>query len=194
MGTFGFAALRVARPHRDEKPVARESQTLSAVADTVAFLRAVTPFRQLDDDGLFTLAGRMRQEMIPAGGTLVREGEWGSTMFVIREGTLIISKAVSGNVEKVLVHMKQGEFLGEMSLFSRRRRSASVRAFTNAVVLILYRDGLIDLFERRPRSALRILMAIVEEFSNRLSNTDDMVAEVTRWGFEATGLSVELDD
>jgi len=33
---------------------------------------------------------------------------------------------------------------------------------------------------------------MVKEFSNRLSNTDEMLAEVTRWGLEATGLDEDL--
>ena len=68
-------------------------------------------------------------------------------MFVIRSGTLVVSKGVSGHVENVLVHMTRGEFFGEMSVFSRRRRSASVRALTDSVVLTLDREAIPSLLE-----------------------------------------------
>src|SRR5437660_3032063 len=112
-------------------------------------------------------------------------------MFVIRSGTLVVSKGVSGHVENVLVHMKRGEFVGEMSV-SRRRRSASVRALTDSVVLTLDREAIPSLLEKDRDSALRLLTVMVKEFSNRLSNTDEMLAEVTRWGLEATGLDEDL--
>ena len=161
---------------------------MASLPATLMFLRDVALFRSMDDAGLAVLAGRLREEVVPAGHTLVREGESGNRMFIIRDGTLIVSKAVSDRVEKVLVHMKHGEFFGEMSLFTRRRRSASVRALTDSVVLALDRDGLAHLIETHPKSALALLSTMVEEFSNRLSNTDEMVAEVTRWGLLATGL------
>lgn len=187
--TFGFAVVLASR---SAEALSRRSRPIESVSSTMAFLRDVALFRNMDDEGLAVLAGRMLEENIPAGATLVHEGEEGNRMFVIRDGILIVSKAVSGEVEKVLVHMKHGEFFGEMSLFTRRLRSASVRALTDAVVLTLDRDGLAYLLETHAKSALSLLTTMAEEFSNRLSNTDELLAEVTRWGLAATGLEGEV--
>jgi len=190
--TFGFAVVLPFRPSTTAAALA-ESRPITSVPATMTFLRDVALFRYLDDQGLAALAMSMREENVPAGATLIREGEVGRRMFVIRDGTLIVSKGVSDKVEKVLVHMKHGEFFGEMSLFTRRLRSASVRALTDAVVLTLDREGLDRLVDTLPRSALSLLISMAEEFSNRLSNTDEMLADVTRWGLAATGIDDEVE-
>lgn len=192
LGTFGFAVIHAGREAHQDGPGGADARGVSPVTEIVRFLRDVPLFRELDDKALAVLAARMSEETIPAGATLVREGDWGSRMFVIRSGTLVVSKGVSGHVENVLVHMKRGEFFGEMSVFSRRRRSASVRALTDSVVLTLDREAIPSLLEKDRDAALRLLTVMVKEFSNRLSNTDEMLAEVTRWGLEATGLDEDL--
>jgi len=66
---------------------------------------------------------------------LFREGDRGDEMFIVRRGTILISKSVTGKVEQVLVRVEPFDFFGEMSLFDgsprpppprpRRRSSCS---------------------------------------------------------------------
>jgi CRP-like cAMP-binding protein len=165
-----------------------------APAGTAAFLRGLGLFHELSDAELDSLAGRMRERALRVGEALVREGDPGEEMFFVRRGRLVISKGVTGRVEKVLARVGPGDFFGEMSLIGRRRRSATVRAETEAEVLALGRASLEHLIDASPRAGLSLMMAMVREFCERLSNTDDLVAEVTRWGLEATGLDRELGE
>ncbi len=61
-------------------------------------------------------------------------------MYLVRRGTLIISKAVTGKVDQVLARFGPGEFFGEMGLFDRSPRSATVQADTDATLLALDRQ------------------------------------------------------
>jgi CRP-like cAMP-binding protein len=104
---------------------------------------------------------------------------------------VVVSKAVTGKVEQVLARVAPGDFFGEMSLFDRFPRSATVQAETDAALLELDRGALRTLTRESPRAAAAFFEALVHVFIERLRASGDLVAEVTRWGLEATGLDVE---
>jgi len=164
---------------------------MTSSADTIAFLRDVRLFRSLGEAELGSLARNLRDVSLKKGQVLVREGEHGDEMFIVRRGVLIVSKAVTGNVEQVLTRLGVGEFFGEMSLFDRAPRSATVQADSDATLLALDRDRLHELIDVNPRAGALLMHALVEVFIERLRASSDLVAEVTRWGLEATGLDVE---
>jgi CRP-like cAMP-binding protein len=94
-------------------------------------------------------------------------------------------------VEQVLARIGPGDFFGEMALFDRSPRSATVQADTDVALLVLDRAALARLTEDSPRAAAAFFQALVHVFIERLRASGDLVAEVTRWGLEATGLDVD---
>jgi CRP-like cAMP-binding protein len=163
---------------------------MSRSAD-VAFLRTVTVFKDLADPHLVALALRLRERRLKKGEVLFREGDQGQELFLIREGTVVVSKPVVGRVEQVLARIGPGEFFGEMSLFDQAPRSATVQAETEAVLLCLDRESLHQLVEISPRAAAAFFFEMVQVFVTRLRESGNLVAEVTRWGLEATGLDLD---
>jgi len=157
----------------------------------VSFLRTVSLFRELAEPHLLSLASRLRERKLRKGEVLFREGDAGQEMFLIRSGSIIISKPITGRVEQVLARMGPGEFFGEMSLFDRAPRSATVQADADTVLLCLDRESLQQLVEVSPRAAAAFFGSLVQAFIHRLRESGNLVAEVTRWGLEATGLDVE---
>jgi CRP/FNR family transcriptional regulator, cyclic AMP receptor protein len=160
-------------------------------SDIGSFLAGLPVFRGVGAPDLEALVGRLRERHLRKGQVLFREGEVGHEMFFVRRGTLVVSKTVSGQVEQVLARMGPGEFFGEMSLFDGAPRSASVQAEADALLLVLDRDNLQRFTAANPSAAAAFLHAVVLIFIERLRRSDDLVAEVTRWGLEATGLDVE---
>ncbi|PYN06228.1 MAG: hypothetical protein DME02_16675 [Candidatus Rokuibacteriota bacterium] len=160
-------------------------------SDTLAFLRSVRLFRNIEAPELGVLADSLRERALKRGQVLLREGDTGDEMFLVRSGSLVISKAVTGRVEQVLARVGPGDFFGEMALFDRSPRSATIQADTDAVLLILDRPALTKLTEVNPRAAAAFFESLVLIFIERLRASGDLVAEVTRWGLEATGLDVE---
>ena len=49
----------------------------------------------------------------------------------------------------------------------------------------------VQLIEQNPRAATAFFTQLVLVFIKRLRDSSDLVAEVTRWGLEATGLNVD---
>ncbi|MBI4240794.1 MAG: cyclic nucleotide-binding domain-containing protein [Candidatus Rokubacteria bacterium] len=155
------------------------------------FLRSVSLFKEIAEPHLGTLSRRLRERRLRKGEVLFREGDPGQELFLIREGSVVISKPVMGRVEQVLARLGPGEFFGEMSLFDQSPRSATVQAEMETVLLSLDRDNLHQLIEVSPSTAAALFYQLVRVFIQRLRDTGSLVAEVTRWGLEATGLDIE---
>jgi CRP/FNR family cyclic AMP-dependent transcriptional regulator len=167
------------------------SSPAPARADTVQFLRTVSVFREIAEPHLVALAYRLRERRLKKGELLFREGDPGDEMYLVREGTVVISKPVLGRVEQVLARLGAGDFFGEMSLFDRSPRSATVSAESDVALLCLDREGLHQFIEASPRAAADFFYQMVQVFTARLRESGNLVAEVTRWGLEATGLDLD---
>jgi CRP-like cAMP-binding protein len=162
-----------------------------SAADTRAFLRDVRLFKDVAAPELDTLGRNLRERSLRKGQVLFREGDPGEEMYVVERGTIVVSKNVTGRVEQVLARIGPGDFFGEMSLFGQSPRSATVQAETDAALLVLDRETVRRLTEQSPRAAAALFEGLVHVFIARLRASGDLVAEVTRWGLEATGLDVE---
>jgi CRP-like cAMP-binding protein len=112
--------------------------------------------------------GRLYQD----GETIVRQGEVGDCMYVIQQGKVeVVQDADGGDV--ILAVLSEGDFFGEMAIFERQARSATVRAHGEARVLTVDKRTLMRRFQKDPSLALRML----ETMSHRIRDLD---AELTQ--------------
>jgi len=94
-----------------------------------------------------------------AGRDLCREGEPGSTCFILLEGDLdILRWAHTRN--RLLATIHASSILGQMALVSNSPRSATVRARTDVVVLELSRTIFEQLLETADPHALRLQLQV----------------------------------
>ena len=158
------------------------------------FLRTVRPLARFTDAEVAPLAASMRERHLRPGQILAKEGARGSEMFFVREGTLEIVKGVTGGtggIEQVVARIGAGEFVGEMALFDRRPRSATIRAESDAALLVLDRNAVQVLVNISPATAAAFLRALSEEFIGRLRRSNQLIAELTCAVLEASGFEVE---
>ena len=113
-------------------------------------------------------------------------------MFFIRSGAILVSKKVSGRVEQILNRFEPGASFGEMSVFGdEAKRTATIQAEIETALLALDRESLNQFIEANPRDAARFFQEMARVLIRRLLQSSQLVAEVTRWGLEATGLDAE---
>jgi CRP-like cAMP-binding protein len=161
------------------------------VAAAGEFLRTVRPLARFADADLAPLAAHMRERRLRPGQVLAKEGACGTEMYFVRRGTLAIVKRITGGVEQIVARIGAGEFVGEMALFDRRPRSATMRAETEVELLVLDRKAVAALVNMSPGAAAAFLRALSEEFIERLRRSNQLIAELTCAVLEATGFKVE---
>ncbi len=110
-----------------------------------------------------------------AGEVVVREGERGHTMFVVRSGQVRISKRVRAG-ERTLAVLGPGEFFGEMAVLSGRPRSATATAQSELTLLELDEKR----FDAMIRSQAEIAARIMKKLARRLDEADSLIVTLTR--------------
>ncbi|HEY3592742.1 MAG TPA: serine/threonine-protein kinase, partial [Polyangiaceae bacterium] len=75
-----------------------------------------------------------------SGATVVREGDVGDSAFIIVKGTCIAYRVDGDGSEVVLREMGPGDVFGETAVLSNKPRTASVRATTNLLVMVVTAD------------------------------------------------------
>ena len=190
--SLGFAIIKQDPPSNDSLDPPPGTHVEPIPAETASFLAMVPLFSGFSRKEIGLLAEHMTLRRLWRGQVLFNEGDRGEEMFLVHDGTIVISKEVTGKAEEVLAVMAPGDFFGEMNVFGGRRRSATARAETDAELLGLDHRTLQHLVARSPRAGVTFFTAMVQEFGKRLDRTDNLVAEVTRWGLEATGLDEDF--
>jgi CRP-like cAMP-binding protein len=101
---------------------------------------------------------------------IVKEGEGGDFMFVIVEGKVkVLLKR--GEKEIVLATLEKGNFFGEMGLFGRKSRSATVEALTDLRLVKVTKKDLKRLSKTNPRLLSEFAMGLCTELCRRVSRT-----------------------
>lgn len=106
------------------------------------------------------------------GEIIVRQGEVGDCMYVIQEGQVEVIAEEDGE-EIHLAVREEGEFFGEMAIFDRDVRSATVRAQGQVRALTVDKKNFLRRIHADPALAFRI----VETMSRRLR---ELQAELTQ--------------
>ena len=109
------------------------------------------------------------------GEVVFRQGDEGTCLYVIQEGELEIVREEAGR-ETVLRVAGKDELVGEMAIFQREVRSATVRARGRARVLTLDKRNFLRRIDEDPSLAFRI----VETMSRRVRELSALVAELRR--------------
>lgn len=107
------------------------------------------------------------------GEVIIREGEEGDCMYVIQEGKAEVVVR-SGEDEIQLDVLGPGAFFGEMAVFERDVRSATVRALGEARVITVDKKN----FMRRVHEDPALAFRLVETMSQRLRNLTNKLAEL----------------
>lgn len=107
------------------------------------------------------------------GEVIVRQGEVGDCMYVIQAGKVDVLYEGSGETHR-LTSLGKGSFFGEMALFGREVRSATVKAAGKVRVLSVDKKTLLKRIHQDPSLAFHI----VENLSSRIRELDTEIARL----------------
>jgi small-conductance mechanosensitive channel/CRP-like cAMP-binding protein len=125
-------------------------------------LAAVPLFEELPALALRALAAFARRRHYDHGEVLVREGERGTSLFLIDKGEVRIVKGATPETEVDLALLGPGDFFGEHSLLTGEPRGATVRAIGGCEVLILDREALAPVLANDPQLAESLSKALAD--------------------------------
>lgn len=148
---FRRAGIQFAFPTRTLHLERRAPQVEERTAgrDIIERLSAVDIFAPLSDEETERLAATSVRHVFAADELVIRAGDAGSSMFVVHNGRVQVQISEKGKSHTVAV-LNEGDFFGEMALFTGEPRAANVVAMEETEVLEIGHAAMKHLFETNP--------------------------------------------
>ncbi|PYQ36549.1 MAG: hypothetical protein DMF55_04650 [Acidobacteria bacterium] len=132
-------------------------------------IASVDLFALLSDDAKGRVADGARERRFAAGETVVKEGDRGSSMFVVESGRLGVSAHGTVGQSQRLAVLEPGTPFGEISLLTGDPRTATVRALTEATLLEIDKSTLLPILRENP-SIVGMLELTMQERRKRAAD------------------------
>jgi uncharacterized protein (TIGR02266 family) len=110
------------------------------------------------------------EEQYTDGQIIFREGSWGDWVFIIKRGSVEISKTTEGKTY-VLSVLEPGEVLGELGYLGDIKRTATARAIGATTLGIIDRTFLDREFNRLSGYLRAILVTAVKRFQDQMNRS-----------------------
>ncbi len=137
-----------------------------------AILERVPTFAGLTPDTLEFLLDHAREVVVEPGEPFFRQGEAGTTVFILEEGRVDVRKQFNGG-EMTLRLLGPGDCFGEMAVLSIMPRSASAIAVGRSSALTISNADIALLYERNPAQFAMLVMNLAREVCRRFADADE---------------------
>jgi small-conductance mechanosensitive channel/CRP-like cAMP-binding protein len=127
-----------------------------------ASLRPLTVFAPLSDEQIERLAQHARVHRYTTGELLVRQGDRGDSLFVMKSGKARVDVRGENRRITTVAMVECDDFFGEMSLLTGEHRSASVIAESEVEVIVVDKSALARVLAA-DMEALKGLSQVVEQ-------------------------------
>jgi CRP-like cAMP-binding protein len=120
------------------------------------------------------------------GEHIFDQGDLGTEMFIILEGTVDIVKHIGGE-SHLLSRLEKGDFFGEMALLEAAPRTADAVAETEVKALLINGSQFDDMLRKNPEIAVRI----IRKYSKRLREANALLERLVGREVDADHASLD---
>jgi CRP-like cAMP-binding protein len=141
----------------------------------VGFLKYIPLFSELSDDDLREIVKLAVRQVYKKDNMILIEEEIGSTMFIILDGRVKISRISDDGREVILSILSEGDFFGEMSILDGQNRSANVVTLDDSKIMVIRREDFLQMLHDYPQIAINLL----KELAQRLRRSDAQIKSLS---------------
>ncbi|MTW84683.1 cyclic nucleotide-binding domain-containing protein [Virgibacillus dakarensis] len=147
-------------------------------------------FNHLANHEMFEIVKKGRSITFQKGEFIYQEGEPLEYLYIVHKGRVKIYQLFESGKEQLLRILETGEFMGELALFSEKMLDSYAEAMEKTEICAIHRKDMQELMQTYPTIAIKIL----EQFSNRLDQTEKLVGQLSTKDVETrlAGYLVEL--
>jgi len=148
-------------------------------------------FHGLPEEDIRLFSDQFVYKEAKEGDIVIREGDPGESLFLLLEGEVEISQALTFEMttkpvpdtrEKAIIRLndQMNPFFGEMSIFAEEdTRTANIRAVTKCLLAEIHRDDFFHVTHDRPDIGIRVTENIARVLVDRLKKTNIDVIKLT---------------
>ena len=141
----------------------------------VSFLKYIPLFSELTDAELKEIVKLAARQVYKKDNMILIEEEIGSTMFIILDGRVKISRISDDGREVILSILSEGDFFGEMSILDGQNRSANVVTLDDSKIMVIRREDFLQMLHDYPQIAINLL----KELAGRLRRSDAQIKSLS---------------
>ncbi|NWF52091.1 MAG: cyclic nucleotide-binding domain-containing protein [Nitrospirae bacterium] len=142
-------------------------------------LREEIIFSLLDDEDVEKIAPYFELNTYSEGDVVFKEGDPGDFIGLVISGKLEVKKQTEFKGKQVIIALlTKGALVGELSIFDRHKRSATVEAVEKTTMLILMNDKLDTLMQEHPCTGIKILKGLLRILSLRLRKATERLTHI----------------
>jgi CRP/FNR family cyclic AMP-dependent transcriptional regulator len=140
--------------------------------DTIALLHHVPVFSALLPEELAKVAQVAVPRRFEAGEVVFKEGDEGSTCYVVRSGRARAVREHPDGRSITLAHFGPGDIFGEMAMLDGERRSATVESIEGTEAIAILSGDMHRLLREYPDISVKLIAAL----GRRLRETNERLA------------------
>jgi CRP-like cAMP-binding protein len=121
----------------------------------------------------------LEERVFSRGETLMSEGEVGGFMGFLVSGKLAVKKETSFPGKYILVAvLERGSMVGEISVVERGRRTATVMATEDSLLMVLSADSFDRMLIENSTIAIKLLQKMIRILGSRLRKASDRLSRL----------------
>jgi small-conductance mechanosensitive channel/CRP-like cAMP-binding protein len=148
-----YAGVSIAVPTSEIEIRRAPPDDRDASGGIIRLLRQSELFAELQPEEIKRLAAGAMQRIYHTNEPILRQGDPGSSLFILNEGLLAVWVAGANGVDQQVARIHSGEFFGEHSLLTGAVRGATVVPITDCLITEIGKDVMSELLSARPELA-----------------------------------------
>ncbi len=144
--------------------------------DRQQFLSTTSFFGGLTPETVGIVAAMLKEKRVPAGELLFAEGDTGKSMYIVRDGALIVQRHCSDGTQARLLMMRPRDHFGVTSLIEMEPRPFSCRAEKDSLLYELTNVDLYKLYKTDQKTYILLMQNIARELCRRLRKAGQRIA------------------
>ncbi|KPH78695.1 MULTISPECIES: Crp/Fnr family transcriptional regulator [Bacillaceae] len=146
-------------------------------------------FNHLTFDEMEKIADMSRHLNFKKGEVIFSEGDPLEYLYIIHQGRVKNYQLFESGKEQLLRILEFGEFMGELALFTEKTLDSYAETIEKTEICAIHRSDMQQLLNQYPTIAIKIL----EQFSNRLDETEKLVGNLSSKDVETRTASYLLE-
>ena len=135
------------------------------------FLSSVSLFDGLSDETLSLIEKSVSVREYPKGSMVILEEEFGDIVFIVKKGTVKITRVNDEGKEVILAMLGEYEILGEMAIIDGETRSANALAQEDCELVAISSEDFIKILKQH----FSVSLALMGELAKRLRKSDQHI-------------------
>lgn len=150
----------------------------------VKFIKNISIFKDLDDEELKKIAGIATEKTYPGKTVIFTEGQSGAKLYIVKQGSVRITKVIREGEKQILDIIEEGEYFGKMSFIDGGEHSATVETINETTLICIEKSDFEKLAQDDPEGGFRIMKALAVVTIEILREMNDKFVELVNymWG------------